>query len=323
MSFSMKTNVTTLVKSIFVQHRAEKESTRPEELAIKHFGKSSAVAQMIASKGFTNPSEADYAAIAASQQFVSLVKERSLIGQIEALGKNLYMPLNTALSSFDLSPCEVVPQAMPTAILTETSEIGFNLDFKKIGGYAIFPERYFKSDYYSKVEPLINTALINSYVAGENADFIEAITTDATSVTATGTTMSALLADITNALASIDDPQDAVLLLNPFTALNIANELELDSLGVNGGSIRGIPVITNKSVNENKKIVFDLTKLTLATDPIVELKLTNEATITTATDQPVYLFQESKVAIKVLGVNGYKFKTGYTATVIETVVVGG
>ena len=320
----MKTNVTTLVKSIFVQHRAEKESTRPEELAIKHFGKSSAVAQMIASKGFTNPSEADYAAIAASQQFVSLVKERSLIGQIEALGKNLYMPLNTPLSSFDLSPCEVVPQAMPTSILTETSEIGFNLDFKKIGGYAIFPERYFKSDYYSLVEPLINTALINSYVAGENADFIETITADATTVTATGSTMPTLLADITNALASIDDPQDAIILLNPFTALNIANELELDSLGVNGGSIRGIPVITNKSVNENQKIVFDLTKLTLATDPIVELKLTNEATVTTATSKSVYLFQENKVAIKVMGINGYKFLDGYTATVIEDAeVVGG
>lgn len=320
----MKTNVTTLVKSIFAQRQAEKGHISPQEVAVKHFGASSAVAQMMASKGFTDPTQADYAAIAASQQFINLVKEKSLIGQIEALGKNLYMPLNTPLSSFDLSPCEVVPQAMPTSILTETSEIGFNLDFKKIGGYAIFPERYFKSDYYSLVEPLINTALINSYVAGENADFIETITADATTVTATGSTMPTLLADITSALASIDDPQDAILLLNPFTALNIANELELDSLGVNGGSIRGIPVITNKSVNENQKIVFDLTKLTLATDPIVELKLTNEATVTTATSEPVYLFQENKVAIKVLGVNGYKFLDGYTATVIEDAeVVGG
>lgn len=308
---------TTLVKSVFTQHQAAKGHISPQEVAIKHFGASSAVAQMMASKGFTDPTQADYAAIAASQQFINLVKEKSLIGQIEALGKNLYMPLNTPLSSFDLSPCEVVPQAMPTSILTETSEIGFNLDFKKIGGYAIFPERYFKSDYYSLVEPLINTALINSYVAGENADFIETITADATTVTATGSTMPTLLADITSALASIDDPQDAILLLNPFTALNIANELELDSLGVNGGSIRGIPVITNKSVNENQKIVFDLTKLTLATDPIVELKLTNEATVTTATSEPVYLFQENKVAIKVLGINGYKFLDGYKATVIE------
>ena len=57
----------------------------------------------------------------------------------------------------------------------------------------------------------------------------------------------------------------------------------------------------------------------MATDPIVELKLTNEATVTAATNEPVYLFQENKVAIKVLGVNGYKFKTSYTATVIEDV----
>lgn len=42
---------------------------------------------MMASKGFTDPTQADYAAIAASQQFINLVKEKSLIGQIEALGK--------------------------------------------------------------------------------------------------------------------------------------------------------------------------------------------------------------------------------------------
>lgn len=320
----MKTNVTTLVKSVFAQRQAEKDHIPAQEVAIKHFGAASAVAQMMASKGFTDPTQADYAAIAASQQFINLVKEKSLIGQIESLGKNLYMPLNKPLSAFDLAPCEVVPQKEPTKILTEKSQIGITLDFKKIGGYAIFPERYFESDTYSLVEPLINTALINSYVAGENADFIETITADATTVTATGFTMPTLLADITSALASIDDPQNAILLLNPFIALKIANELELDSLGVNGGSIRGIPVITNKSVNENQKIVLDLTKLIFATDPSVDIKLTNEATVTTMTNEPVYLFQENKVAIKVLGINGYKFLDGYKATVIEDAeVVGG
>lgn len=320
----MKTNVTTLVKRVFVQHLSQVTQIPPQELAIKEFGKSSAVVQMVASKGFTDPTQADYAAIAASQQFINLVKEKSLIGQIESLNKNLYMPLNTPLSSFDLSACEVVLQREPTHLLTEKSKIGLTLDFKKIGGYAIFPDRYFKAELYSKVEPLINTALINSYVAGENADFIETITADANTVTATGSTMPTLLADITNALASIDDPQNAILLLNPSTALNIANELELDSLGVNGGSIRGIPVITNNSVDKNQKIVLDLTKLILATDPSVVLQLSDEATVTTMTNEPVYLFQENKMAIKVLGINGYKFLDGYKATVIEDAeVVGG
>ncbi|MGQ0984833.1 hypothetical protein ACT4XJ_02145 [Acinetobacter baumannii] len=42
------------------------------------------------------------------------------------------------------------------------------------------------------------------------------------------------------------------------------------------------------------------------------------------TNEPVYLFQENKVAIKVMGINGYKFLDGYTATVIEDAeVVGG
>lgn len=313
----MKTNVTTLVKSVFAQRQAEKDHIPAQEVAIKHFGAASAVAQMMASKGFTDPTQADYAAIAASQQFINLVKEKSLIGQIESLGKNLYMPLNKPLSAFDLAPCEVVPQKEPTKILTEKSQIGITLDFKKIGGYAIFPERYFESDTYSLVEPLINTALINSYVAGENADFIEAITVDAISVPSTGNTKEALLSDITAAVTSLEDARNAVIVLNPNTALSIANTLDLETLGVNGGSIRDIPVITNKSVDESQKIVFDLTKLILATDPSVEIKLTNEATVTTMTSEPVYLFQENKVAIKVLGINGYKFLDGYKATVIE------
>lgn len=313
----MKTNVTTLVKSVFAHHQAAKGHIAPQEVAIKHFGAASAVAQMMASKGFTDPTQADYAGIAASQQFISLVKEKSLIGQIESLNKNLYMPLNTPLSSFDLSACEVVLQREPTHLLTEKSKIGLTLDFKKIGGYAIFPDRYFKAELYSKVEPLINTALINSYVAGENADFIETITADAISVPSTGNTKEALLSDITAAVTSLEDAQNAVIVLNPNTALSIANTLDLETLGVNGGSIRDIPVITNKSVDESQKIVFDLTKLILATDPSVVLQLSDEATVTTMTNEPVYLFQENKVAIKVLGINGYKFLDGYKATVIE------
>ncbi|MEN8400691.1 hypothetical protein [Acinetobacter towneri] len=313
--------MTTLAKKLFVQRQAE---LNPHQHISKHaidlFGENSAVAKLMVQKDFTSPSQEDYAAIAASQQFVNLIKEKSLIGQIEAIGKHLAMPLNKPLSSFDLSACEVVTQAQPTAILSETSEIGFTLDFKKIGGYAIFPDRYLSREYYAQVEPLINTALQNSYIAGENADFIDMLTTDATVTIATGSTMPSLLADITNALASIDDPQDAAILINPFTALEIANTLELDSLGVNGGSLRGITVITNKSVPQNQKIVFDLTKLVLAADPSVEIKLTNEANVYDSTGTTVALFQQNKIAVKIMGVNGYAFKTGYTATIIETEV---
>lgn len=46
----MKTNVTTLVKSVFAHHQAAKGHIAPQEVAIKHFGASSAVAQMMASK---------------------------------------------------------------------------------------------------------------------------------------------------------------------------------------------------------------------------------------------------------------------------------
>ena len=69
--------------------------------------------------------------------------------------------------------------------------------------------------------------------------------------------------------------------------------------------------------NEISKIVFDASKLILADDPTIEVKLTNEAMVTGMTGQSVYLFQENKVAVKVMGLNGYEFVNGYTATVIE------
>lgn len=313
----MKTKVTTLVKSAFVQHNSEVQSRPREKLAIEYFGKSSAVAQLVAAKGFSDPSQEDYAAIAASQQFISLVKEKSIIGQIEELGKHKAMPLNTLLSSFDLSPCEVVPQAAPVNILRESSDIGFTLDFKKIGGYAIFPDRYFSWPSFAKVESLINEALLQSYVAGENADFIETITADATTVTATGSTMPGLLGDITEALDGIEDPQSVIILLNPKTALTIANDLELTDLGVNGGNLRGIPVITNVAVPETRKIIFDATKLVIAADPSVEIKATTESAVKGMTGDDVYLFQENKIALQIMGINGYKFMTSHTAIVIE------
>lgn len=313
----MKRNLTTLVKQVFIQHLSKIENKRPEELAIKYFGASSAIAKMMAAKGFSDPENGDYAAIAASEQFINLVKEKSIIGQLEELGKHKPMPLNTLLSSFDLSPCKVVPQAYPTEILSETSNIGFTLDFKKIGGYAIFPDRYFSWPSFSKVEPLINDALLNSYIAGENEHFIESITADAVTITATGETMPALLSDLIGAIDGIGDPQDLIILLNPKTALAIANDLELNGLGVNGGSLRGIPVITNKAVPETQKIIFDITKLLLAADPSVAITATNESTVKDMAGEDVFLFQENKIALQIMGINGYKFLGGYTATVIE------
>lgn len=296
---------TTLVKSLFCHINAE-HPQNASALAIKTFGNNSAVAKLLAQKGFTNPSQDDYASISASQQFLNLIESVSLIGQLKSLAKHIEMPLNTLVSSFDLSDCEVVAQSEPTTLLNEKSQIGFTLDSKKIGGFAIFPDRYFKEEMFSKVEPMINMALANSYAAGENTAFINALKADATESV-----------DLETALKSIVDVKNAIIIMNPHDAIELAKTTTSDKLGVNGGVYFDVPVITNKSMGVGEKIIFDLSKLVLAQDSFIKISNTDESVVTTLTGELVLLFQENKKAIKIIGETGYSLMTGYTATLVK------
>lgn len=305
----------TLVKNLFVDiHTENAPNEQKYDFAVKQFGDQSAVSKMVLSKSFTEPNQVDLNALTATSQFLNLVNERSLLGQIKALELHNELPLKETLTAFDLEPCSLVPQAMPTAILNTNEELGFSLTARKIGGYAIFPESYFSSQRYSGLESLINNALIDSYTAGENADFVAAISTGALTQTATGATLTALLNDISTAAATYD-LKSTVVLMNPQTALTLATDLDL-ALTVNGGTIRGITVFTDKSVPLNKKIVFDLSRLITGSDQTIDIRKTNQATVKSMTNQDVYLFQQNKVAVMVLGVNGYSLIDSI-ATVIE------
>lgn len=300
----MRIKETTLVKSLFCQAVSE-SPLDTVQVAIKTFGENSAVAKLHAQKNFSLPSSTDYNEIAASQQFINLIEVSSLLGRIKQLNKHIEMPLYTKVSSFDLEDCKVIKQSQPTNLLNETSQIGFTLESKKIGGFAIFPNFYFKNDMFSKVEPVINQALINSYVAGENTDFISMVKSGAVKSS-----------NIDDALLLIKDPKNAVIIMHPSDALTLAKKYQLNTLGVTGGSYYGVSVLTDKSVIQGEKYIFDLSKLVLASDPMIALKKTDEATVQDLVGEAVYLFQQSKTAIKVIGENGYKFMNGYNAVLV-------
>ncbi|MEB3754302.1 hypothetical protein [Acinetobacter sp. MD2(2019)] len=301
----MRLNETTLVKSLYCQINSN-ESTQAVNIAKKTFGEQSAVTKLLANKSFSNPSQQDWNNITASQQFINLIESISLVGQLKALNKHIELPLDTMLSSFDLMDCQVVLQSEPTAVLNESSKIGFKLESKKIGGFAIFPDRYFNSDLFDKIEPMINQALANSYAAGENTDLINTLKTDAVEV-----------ANLDTALQGIKEIKNAVIAMNPADAMQLAKSINSDKLGVNGGVYFDIPAITNKSILEGEKLIFDLSKLVLAQDPSIVIQQAAESFVVDMTGQPVYLFQENKKAIKIVGYTGYEFMTGYKATLVK------
>lgn len=309
---------TTLVKALHVQHMAEQSSLPQAVKAAEIYGEGSAVTELInQTKGFINGSTTDYAQLQASSQFINLAKERSIIGAIEATGKPvIHMPLAEHLLALDLAPAQVVAQAYPTQILN-SDEGDYTLNERKLGGFIIVNDRVLSEAYFPKVEPLINQALINSYVHGENLDFVNMLTSAASPSKIPATAN--FKADLLAALAGVADVSNAVVLMNPKTALELSASLTspADTLGVQGGIVAGVPVIASTAVTPDQKIVLDCSKLVLASNSTVELRKTNEAVVKDSTGQNVLLFQQNKTAIMLRAFTGYGVLEDYQPKVIE------
>lgn len=308
---------TTLVKALHIRHVAETTSQPAHEKAIEIYGASSAVAEMIQGNLkniFNNSGLPDYAAVQASSQFINLAKETSIIGAIESTGKPvIHMPIDESLIGLELAPVQPVAQAYPTQTLSDEQQ-EFTLVPHKLGGFIVVSDRFLSDHYFPKVEPLINQALLSSYVRGENLDFVAMVSSDALTVAST----SSFKADLANALASMDNPANAIILMNPATALTESINLNnpADSLGVLGGFIAGVPVIADIAVPVGKKIVIDASRLVIASNAVVDIRLTNEAMVSDLVGQPIHLFQQNKAAFMILATTGYSFLAGYQPIII-------
>lgn len=287
--------MSTLLNIVYAQKNADlSRKVSALDVAKNYFGEQSQTVKMLASKSLQSPTQADKMALVASQAFYNLVKEQSILGAITALNTHhLAVPLNTAITTLDFSAAEAVTEGNPTKLLNDASNLGFKPHDVKIGGYAIFPERYFNPSVYPDVEQLIDNALAQSYGQGENKYFIDYLSSTAATAT-----------NIAQALATFDNPKNAVILMSPLAALNLAKLENLQDLGVNGGAYHGVTVITNKALNDNEPILFDVSHLAVAPTTI-EMSMSNEADVKDNDGKTVPLFQNNLMAVKVLGVTAF------------------
>lgn len=285
--------MSTLLNIVYAQKNADlSRQVSALDVAKNYFGEQSQTVKMLASKSLQSPTQADKMALVASQAFYNLVKEQSILGAITALNTHhLAVPLDTAITTLDFSAAQAVTEGNPTKLLNDASNLGFKPHDVKIGGYGIFSERYFNPSVYPDVEQLIDNALAQSYAQGENAYFVDYLSSTA-----------ATAGSIGEALATFDDAKNVVILMPPLAAFNLGKAENLADLGINGGSYHGVTVITDKAVKQ--PILFDVSHLAVAPTTI-EMSMSNEADVQDSEGKNVPLFQNNLVAVKVIGVTAF------------------
>lgn len=291
----------TLVKSLAVQAAFDETAPTNEQLvgkAVSLFGENSQCAALFREKTFSTPSDVELSKIAASSQFYNLVLEQSIIGAILKLGNIKLMPLKHSLAtSLDFEKAPVVVQALPVELLTTTEYIGIDLNQVKVGGYYVLQERTLKQD-FGAVQNMLTQGLVSSVQRGEDQAFIDYIKTGSTTTPATANIISDIVATGTPLL-------DAVILMHPNRAFEISNELKIDSLNVQGGTLKGVPVITSNAVLQTEILVINKNELILADDAQVEIRTTNEASVRNA-GVDIHLFQQNLIAIMGILYTGFK-----------------
>ena len=284
--------MSTLLNIVYAQKNADlTRKVSALDVAKNYFGEQSQTVKLLSSKSLQSPTQADKMALVASQAFYNLVKERSILGAITSLNTHLAVPLDTAITTLDFEPAQAITEGNPTKLLNDYSNLGFKPHDVKIGGYAIFPERYFNPSIYPDVEQLIDNALAQSYAQGENKYFVDYLSSTA-----------ATAGSISEALATFDDQKNVVILMSPLAAFNLGKAENLQDLGINGGAYHGVTVITDKAVKH--PILFDVSHLAVAPTTI-EMGMSTEANVKDSAGKTVPLFQNNLMAVKVLGVTAF------------------
>lgn len=307
-------NNSTMLKAVAIRASFGNEVIKPQDMverASAIYGQQSAVTKLFLEKTFSSPTDIQLSAIANSTAFYNLIAERSIIGELQRLFDVKTLPLKSHLAtSLDFAPSVVIPQAQPTTVLSSSEDIGFELERLKLGGLFVMPDRVLKQDFFG-LEEMLNTGLISSLVAGENTAFINMLKATATPQVSTGNSLSQIVSDL---IATGADLTNSVLLLNPATALQLGAALNTDSLGVNGGEIKGLKVVTSNQVSATDKILIPINSLVIAQDPEVAIELSREANVT-VNSEVVNLWQTNRVCLQAIEYTGFNMLN--PATVIE------
>jgi hypothetical protein len=263
----------------------------------------------------------------ASAAFVELTRGRSILGRLTGFRR---VPFRVKIPR-GISAALVgwTAEGAPTIVSAPTLD-QLTFENSKITGICVISSELANlSD--PAAESLINNDLIGSTASFVDQAFLDptiaavgeapaSITNGVTPVTATGTTEAALKADIASLVQDLidggSDLENVTLIMSKVMALRIAAMDVGEGLGVNGGTLLGLPVVTTISAAMveggspgTERIVAVDTSLILLGDDGVETSVSREGTLqmnttpdspATASTELVSLWQHNLVAVKLV-----------------------
>lgn len=268
-----------------------------------------------------------------AQEFINYLRPRTIIGRIPGLRMvpfKVKVPRQTTASSVNwIGEGKVKP----------VSELAFDsvsMDFHKIAGIVALTDELVRFS-NPAAETLVRDDLAGSIIQFMDQQFVDptkalqaavspaSITNGVTPVPATGTTADALRSDIKTLVQTFLDAEmsldGAVFLMTQGRALalslltNALGQPEFGGLGMQGGTLAGIPVITSENMpatgsspaNGDMIILLKAPEIMLADDGMVTIDASREAAIqlNSTPDSPasastvlISLWQHNMIAIK-------------------------
>lgn len=257
-------------------------------------------------------------------EFIEMLRPATIIGRIPNLRRvpfNVTVPLQTGGGTYQWVGENIAKPVSGLALGTAV------LRWAKVAGIIPFTKEAMKFS-----DPSIETIVRNDMIAGTarylDQQFIDpavhesvnvspaSITDQIVNTAASGTTATALRADLRNIVGKFitnnEDPSTAVILMSATLAMNISSLMnslsqpEFPTLNMQGGTLWGIPVIVSQNVGA-RIILLNPSEILIAMEDGVTIDVSEEASLimtttpasSPAASQMVSMFQTNNIAVRV------------------------
>jgi HK97 family phage major capsid protein len=222
--------------------------------------------------------------------FLSMLRPRTLLGRIPGLRQvpfNVSVPQQTAAGTYGW-----VGQGAPM-VVTKGDFATLTLGGAKAGGMIVVTKELaelsspgadvvLRDELINGIAQFLDVQLIDPTVAAVANVSPASITNGTTAITSAGTSQANAATDLqallTQFVAANPDIESLVLLMKPANAVAIARATNTPTLGLTGGTIYGIPVVTSGSVGD-RLIALDAQGILYADDGALEISASQSATV--------------------------------------------
>jgi HK97 family phage prohead protease len=256
-------------------------------------------------------------------EFLDFLRPATLIGRIPGLRQvpfNIRIPIQTGQSS---------PQWVGEKVAKPVNALAFSevtLPWSKVAVISVITKELAKFS-NPDAEQVVRTSLQRDTIQYLDQQFIDptvainagispaSITNGIAPTAATGVTAAAFRKDMASAMTTLltanQDPRDYVVLMSAAVALNLSllvntlGQPEFPNIGLDGGTILGLPVVISQSVGA-RVVIVNAPEILIAQDPAITIDASEEASLV-MTDTPesspaatslVSMFQRNYIAIR-------------------------